>query len=99
MKKSAFFAVALLGGAVLAAEPAVVKKEGGIGFRFDDNRTVKMWQEMAFITGGRLRVVMGTVGDSYVTIKLKNGENSLSLIHKMFENYLETVQNGEKDCE
>ena len=60
---------------------------------------VKMWQEMAFITGGRLRVVMGTVGDSYVTIKLKNGENSLSLIHKMFENYLETVQNGEKDYE
>ena len=47
MKMSAFFAIALLGEAVLAAEPAVVKKEGGIGFRFDDNRTVKMWQEMA----------------------------------------------------
>ena len=47
MKKIVFFAVALLGGAAFAVEPAVVKKEGGIGFRFDDNRTVKMWQEMA----------------------------------------------------
>ena len=47
MKKIVFFAVALLGGTAFAAEPAVVKKEGGIGFRFDDNRTVKMWQEMA----------------------------------------------------
>ena len=49
MKKIVFFAVALLGGAAFAAEPAVVKKEGGSGFRFDDNRTVKMWQEMADI--------------------------------------------------
>ncbi len=59
---------------------------------------VAMWQEMSFIMGGRLRVVLGTVGDSYVTLKLRSGENSLKIINKMFEKYLETVQTNEKNC-
>ncbi|MBR3879630.1 MAG: transcription-repair coupling factor [Clostridia bacterium] len=58
---------------------------------------IPMWQEMSFIVGGRLRVVLGTVGDSYVTLKLRQGENSLKIINKMFENYLETVQTNEKN--
>ena len=58
---------------------------------------VPMWQEMAFITGGRLRVVMGTVGESYVTLRLKNGENSLIVVNRMFEKYLESVQTNSKN--
>ena len=60
---------------------------------------IPMWQEMSFIMGGRVRVTMGSVGESFVSLRLKSGENSLTIINKMFEKYLETVQNGEKDCE
>jgi transcription-repair coupling factor (superfamily II helicase) len=76
-----------------------ITEMGGEVRMYQGELDMEMWQEMAFITGGRLRVVMGTVGDSYVTLKLKNGENSLTIINKMFEKYLETVQNEEKDSE
>ena len=58
-----------------------------------------MWQEMSFIAGGRLRVMMGANGDNFVTIRLKNGENSLVIINRLFEKYLETVQNEDKISE
>jgi hypothetical protein len=54
-----------------------------------------MWTEMSFAVGGRLKLVSGSVGESHVSIRLKGGENSLSIINKMFENYLETVQTNE----
>ena len=57
-----------------------------------------VFRELAFITGGRLRVNIGS-GESIGVIKLKPGENSIITVHKMFEKYLETVQNGEKDKE
>ena len=55
--------------------------------------------EMSFIAGGRLRVMMGANGDNFVTIRLKNGENSLVIINRLFEKYLETVQNEDKISE
>ena len=54
---------------------------------------MEMWKEMSFITGGRIRVMMGSVGENYVTMRLKAGENSLIIINRLFEKYLETVQN------
>jgi transcription-repair coupling factor (superfamily II helicase) len=60
---------------------------------------VPMWQEMSFAAGGRLKVTMGSVGDSYVSLRLKAGESSLTIINKLFENYLETVQNEDKKSE
>ena len=57
-----------------------------------------VFRELAFITGGRLRVNIGS-GESIGVMKLKPGENSIITVHKMFEKYLETVQNGEKDTE
>jgi len=44
-------------------------------------------------------VVMGSVGESYVNLRLKNEENSLIIINRMFENYLESVQNTDKKSE
>ncbi len=66
---------------------------------YQDKLDIDMWKEMSFITGGRLRVVMGTVGDSYVTLKLKSGENSLKIVNKMFEKYLETVQTNDNNSD
>jgi len=54
---------------------------------------------MSFIMGGRVRVMMGSVGESFVTLRLKAGENSLIIINRMFEKYLETVQNEDKNSE
>ena len=59
---------------------------------YQDKLDVDMWTEMSFIMGGRIRVVMSAGGDSYAVLKLKGGENSLAVINKMFEKYLETVQ-------
>ena len=59
---------------------------------YQDKMDMAMWQEMSFAVGGRLRIVMGAHGDSFAQIKLKNNENSLIVVNKMFENYLESVQ-------
>ncbi len=72
---------------------------GGDIRMYQDELNIEMWKEMSFIMGGRLRVVLGTVGDSYVTLKLKNGENSLKIVNKMFEKYLETVQTNDKNSD
>jgi transcription-repair coupling factor (superfamily II helicase) len=66
---------------------------------YQEKLDVNMWQEMSFSVGGRLRVTMGSAGDSFVSIRLKAGERSLDIINKMFENYLETVQNEDKKIE
>jgi hypothetical protein len=58
-----------------------------------------MWTEMSFIMGGRLRVVMGSVGESYVALKLKGGENSLIVVNRMFEKYLESVQTNQQNSD
>ena len=55
---------------------------------YQDTLNMPMWTEMSFAIGGRLRVIKGTVGDSFISVKLKNGENSLIIVNKMFENYL-----------
>jgi transcription-repair coupling factor (superfamily II helicase) len=47
---------------------------------YQDKMDMDMWREMAFATGGRLRVVLGAHGDSFAQIKLKNNENSLIVI-------------------
>ncbi|MBQ4090971.1 MAG: transcription-repair coupling factor [Clostridia bacterium] len=59
---------------------------------YQDKMDMEMWREMSFATGGRLRIVMGAHGDSFAQIKLKNCENSLIVVNKMFENYLDSVQ-------
>jgi transcription-repair coupling factor (superfamily II helicase) len=51
-----------------------------------------MWQDLSDISGGRLRVMMGSVGENFVVLRMKPGENALRLINRMFEKYLETVQ-------
>jgi len=66
---------------------------------YQNELNIPMWQEMSFEVGGRLRVVMGSVGESYVNLRLKNEENSLIIINRMFENYLESVQNTDKKSE
>ena len=51
-----------------------------------------MWEELSDITGGRLRLMLGSMGEDYAYIKLKSGENSLILISKMFEKYLDLMK-------
>ena len=76
----------------------IIEMNGEVRF-YQDKLDVPMWQEMSFIAGGRLRVMMGANGDNFVTIRLKNGENSLVIINRLFEKYLETVQNEDKISE
>ncbi len=76
-----------------------ISETGGELRLYQEELDVKMWQEMSFIMGGRLRVVLGTVGDSYVTLKLRQNENSLLIVNKMFEKYLETVQTKEMNSD
>jgi len=59
---------------------------------YQDNMNMEMWQEMSFAVGGRLRIVMGAHGDRFAQLKLKSNENSLIVVNKMFEKYLESVQ-------
>lgn len=76
----------------------VTELQGEVRF-YQGELDIPMWQEMSFIMGGRIRVMMGSVGESFVTLRLKNGENSLTIVNKMFEKYLETVQNEDKNSE
>ena len=72
----------------------ITETNGEIRF-YQDNLNFDMCTEMSFATGGRLRVIKGTVGESFASIKLKAGENSLILVNKMFEFYLEAKQKNE----
>ena len=50
MKKSIPFIAAVLAAfAVSAADPGTVRKEGGVGFRFDDNQPMAKWKAMAAV--------------------------------------------------
>ena len=78
-----------------------------IGFRqiTENAGEVRFWQtepdmevyrELAFITGGKFRVVMGS-GESFGALRIGQNESSLKIVYKMFENYLENIQNEEKN--
>ena len=75
----------------------ITEISGDIRF-YQEKPDLEVFRELAFITGGRLRVTVGS-GESFGIFKLKHQENSLQIVYKMFEKYLETVQNGEKDSE
>ncbi len=75
----------------------ITEMNGEIRF-YQAKPDMEVYRELAFVTGGRLRVSMGS-GESFGVLKLKSGENSLVLVHKMFEKYLENIQNEEKDSE
>ncbi len=68
-----------------------ITETGGDIRMYQTELDLPMWKEMSFALGGRLRVVLGTVGDSYITLKLKQGENSLIVIKKMFDKYFESM--------
>ena len=57
---------------------------------------IDMWSYMSDITSDRLRVVMSNNGDNYVILRLKNGENALATVNKMFEKYIKNVQTKDK---
>ena len=59
---------------------------------YQDELDIDMWSELTELIDGRLRVMMGARGDSFVVLRLKSGENAIGLINKMFEKYLERVQ-------
>jgi transcription-repair coupling factor (superfamily II helicase) len=76
----------------------VTELQGEVRF-YQNELDIPLWQEMSFIMGGRIRVMMGSVGESFVTLRLTNGEDALTIVNKMFEKYLETVQNEDKNSE
>lgn len=49
MKKFILFAALFSTVAMFAAAPATVRKEGGVGFRFDDNQPLRRWREMVAV--------------------------------------------------
>lgn len=61
-----------------------------------DDFDMDVWSVMSQLAGNRLRVVMGQMGETYIVFRLKPGENATSLINKLFEKYIETVQKSEK---
>ena len=75
----------------------ITEMNGEVRF-YQTEPDMEVFRELAFITGGRLRLSMGS-GESFGILKLKSGENSLATVHKLFEKYLENIQNEEKDSE
>ena len=55
-----------------------------------------MWSDMSDITNDRIKVSMGQNGETFAVLKLRQGENALICVNKMFEKYLETVQKNSK---
>ena len=73
-----------------------ITQMGGEVRFYPEGFDMDMWSDMSAIAGNRLRVVMGQMGETYVTFRLKTGENATALINKLFEKYIETVQKTEK---
>ncbi len=73
----------------------ITENAGEIRF-YQERPDMEVFVELSFLTGGKLRVIPGS-GESIGVLKLKQNENSLMIIYRLFEKYLETVQNEEKD--
>ena len=69
-------------------------------FEFPHTRTydsdlgwlIKTVKKLTELVDGRLRIVLGNTGENYAALKLKPEEDSLEIINRMFEKYLDLVQ-------
>ena len=64
-----------------------IRQEGNTVFFTQDQLDIDIWSDLSDMTKGRLRFA-GMSKDAAIKLQLKQGEDMLGIIHKIFEKYL-----------
>ncbi len=60
---------------------------------YQEKPDIDMWQDMSAECGGRIKMMLGSQGDSFFVLRLKTGENVLSLVVKIFRQQVDALKN------
>ena len=63
-----------------------IRQDGGEIHIYPQKLDFEIWMQLSDLFG-RLRVLMS--GEPHICLRLQKGDDALSLIHKMFEKYME----------
>ena len=64
-----------------------IRQEGNVIFFTQDQLDIDIWSDLSDMTKGRIRF-SGMSKDASVKLQLRQGEDMLEIIHKIFEKYL-----------
>ena len=70
-----------------ACEITSIRQEGNTVFFTQEKPDIDAWSDLSDMTKGRIRLG-GTRSEAVIKLLLKQGEDMLGIIHKIFEKYL-----------
>ncbi len=79
--------IALIHNVAVKCHFTSLRQDGNEVHIYPQKLDFDVWSELAAIYPGKLRILMS--GDAHICLRLQKGDDALSLIHKIFENYLE----------
>ena len=85
--------VALIRAEGAACDIRQVRQDGNTIAIYPNKFRYEIWADLSRMLGGRLKMVM--TGEAHMVLRLKEKENALRLIHKMFVKYTELSKQSE----
>ena len=79
--------IALARALAEACDVTSIRQEGNVVFFTQDQLDIDIWSDLSDMTKGRIRF-SGMSKDASVKLQLRQGEDMLGIIHKIFEKYL-----------
>ena len=79
--------IALARALAEACDVTSIRQEGNVVFFTQDKLDIDIWSDLSDMTRGRIRF-SGMSKDASVKLQLRQGEDMLGIIHKIFEKYL-----------
>ena len=81
--------IALIHNTAIRCRITSIRQSGSEVHLYPQKLDIDVWSELSSLFPGRLRLLMS--GDTHVCLRLQKGDDATLLIHKLFEKYLEIV--------
>ena len=78
--------IALIHSLAIKCRITSIRQDGGEIHLYPQKLDIDVWSELSSLFG-RLRIMMS--GEPHICLRLQKGDDALTLIHKMFEKYIE----------
>ena len=85
--------VALIRAEGVASDIRQIRQDGSTIALYPNKFRYDVWADLSRLLGGRLKMVLS--GEPHIVLRLKEKENALRLIHKMFVKYTELSKQSE----
>ena len=86
--------VALIRAEGAACDIRQIRQDGGSVAIYPNHFKYEIWADLSRMLGGRLKMVLS--GEPHLVLRLKEKENALRLIHKMFVKYTELSKQSDE---